>query len=138
LSTENLRPELLSAIEAAQNKKAGAITLLDLTGLGAFTDYFLLCTGYSTPQVEAISDGVEEALKARGLRPRHREGRSGAEWLLLDYGSFIVHILSDRLRLFYDLERLWRMARRIDFDENEPGSSASGGTAGNAAQGGSS
>ncbi len=137
MSTETLRPELLTAIEAAQNKKAGAITVLDLRGLGAFTDYFLLCSGYSTPQVEAISNAVEEALKARGLRPQHREGRSGAEWLLLDYGGFIVHILSERLRLFYDLERLWRMARRIDFDENEPGSAA-GGAAGNAAQGGSS
>lgn len=136
MSTENLRPELLSAIEAAQNKKAGAVTLLDFTGLGAFTDYFLLCTGYSTPQVEAISDAIEEALKTRGLRPQHREGRSGAEWLLLDYGGFIVHILTERLRLFYDLERLWRMARRIDFDENSPGSSASGGDAGSAARGG--
>jgi ribosome-associated protein len=127
LSTETLRPEVISAVEAAQNKKAEAITLLDLRGLGAFTDYFLLCTGYSTPQVEAISDAIEEALKARGLRPQHREGRSGAEWLLLDYGGFIVHIFTERLRLFYDLERLWRMARRIDFDENAPGSSAAGG-----------
>lgn len=135
MSTENLRPELLSAIEAAQDKKAGAITLLDFTGLGAFTDYFLLCTGYSTPQVEAISDAVEAALKARGMRPQHREGRSGAEWLLLDYGGFIVHILTERLRLFYDLERLWRMARRIDFGENSPESSA-GGAAGNVARGG--
>lgn len=135
MSTENLRPELLSAIEAAQNKKAGAITVLDLTGLGAFTDYFLLCSGYSTPQVEAISDAVEEALKARGLRPQHREGRSGAEWLLLDYGGFIVHVFTERLRLFYDLERLWRMARRIDFNENQPGSSAAGG-AGSIAGGG--
>ena len=127
MSTEKLRPELLSAIEAAQSKKADAITLLDLTGLGAFTDYFLLCTGYSTPQLEAISDGIEEALKAHGLRPQHREGRSGAEWLLLDYGGFIVHVFTERLRLFYDLERLWRVARRIDFDESAPGSSAAGG-----------
>jgi ribosome-associated protein len=127
LSTETLRPELISAVEAAQNKKAEAITLLDLRGLGAFTDYFLLCTGYSTPQVEAISDAIEETLKARGLRPQHREGRSGAEWLLLDYGGFIVHIFTERLRLFYDLERLWRVARRIDYDENAPGSSAAGG-----------
>jgi ribosome-associated protein len=127
LSTETLRPELISAVEAAQNKKAEAITLLDLRGLGAFTDYFLLCTGYSTPQVEAISDAIQETLKARGLRPQHREGRSGAEWLLLDYGGFIVHIFTERLRLFYDLERLWRIARRIDFDENAPGSSAAGG-----------
>ena len=127
MSTETLRPEVISAVEAAQNKKAEAITLLDLRGLGAFTDYFLLCTGYSTPQVEAISDAIEETLKAHGLRPQHREGRSGAEWLLLDYGGFIVHIFTERLRLFYDLERLWRMARRIDFDENAPGSSAAGG-----------
>ena len=127
MSTEKLRPELLSAIEAAQNKKAEAITLLDLTGLGAFTDYFLLCTGYSTPQVEAISDAIEEALKARGLRPLHREGRSGAEWLLLDYGGFIVHVFTERLRHFYDLERLWRVARRIDFEESAPGSSAAEG-----------
>jgi ribosome-associated protein len=126
LSTETLRPELLSAIEAAQSKQADAITLLDLTGLGAFTDYFLLCTGYSTPQVQAITDAIEEALKARGLRPQHREGRSGAEWLLLDYGGFIVHILTERLRLYYDLERLWRMARRINFDHSAPGSSATG------------
>ncbi len=127
MSTEKLRPELLSAIEAAQNKKAEAITLLDLTGLGAFTDYFLLCTGYSTPQVEAISDAIEEALKARGLRPQHREGRSGAEWLLLDYGGFIAHVFTERLRHFYDLERLWRVARRIDFEESAPGSSAAEG-----------
>lgn len=127
MSTETLRPELISAVEAAQNKKAEAITLLDLRGLGAFTDYFLLCTGYSTPQVEAISDAIEGTLKAHGLRPQHREGRSGAEWLLLDYGGFIVHIFTERLRLFYDLERLWRMARRVDFDENAPGSSAAGG-----------
>jgi ribosome-associated protein len=137
LSTETVRPELLSAIEAAQDKKAGAITLLDLTGLGAFTDYFLLLTGYSTPQVEAISDAVEQTLKARGLRPQHREGRSGAEWLLLDYGGFIVHVFTERLRLFYDLERLWRVARRINFDDSTPGSSAAGDT-GDAARGRSS
>lgn len=127
MSTENLRPELRSAIEAAQDRQAGAITLLDLTGLGAFTDYFLLCTGYSTPQVKAIIDAIEEALKARGLRPLHREGLSGAEWLLLDYGSFIVHIFTERLRHFYDLERLWRMGRRIDFGERAPGDTAAGG-----------
>ena len=130
MSTETVRPELRSAIEAAQDKKAGAITLLDLTGLGAFTDCFLLCTGYSTPQVEAITDAIEEALKARGLRPLHREGRSGAEWVLLDYGSFIVHVLTERLRLFYDLERLWRMARRINLDESTSEASAAGGTTG--------
>jgi ribosome-associated protein len=124
---ETLRPELRWAIEAAQNKKATAVTLLDLTGLGAFTDFFLLCSGLSTPQIEAISDAIEESLKSHGLRPEHREGRSGSEWLLLDYGSFIVHIFTERLRQFYDLERLWRRARRLDFSEPSADASAAGG-----------
>jgi ribosome-associated protein len=124
-STNSLRPELRSAIAAAQDKKAADVTLLDLAGLGAFTDAFLLCTGFSSPQLRAISDGVEEALEQHGLRPAHREGRGGAEWLLLDYGSFIVHIFTERLRQYYDLERLWRMARRIDFSEPAPGESLS-------------
>jgi ribosome-associated protein len=117
MSKETLRPELRRAVEAARNKKAAAVTVLDLAGQGGFTDAFLLCTGFSTPQVQAICDAIEEALKAFGLRPAHREGRAGAEWLLLDYGSFIVHIFTERLRQYYDLERLWRMARRIDFSD---------------------
>ena len=121
MTLETLRPELRWAIEAAQNKKAAGVTLLDLTGMGAFTEYFLVCTGLSTPQVRAICDGIEESLHAHGMRPTHREGRSGAEWLLLDYGSFIVHIFSERLRQFYDLERLWRQARRLDFTDPQEG-----------------
>lgn len=132
-TTDTLRSELRLAVEAAQNKKAGAITVLDLTGLGAFTEAFLLCTGYSTPQLQAIADAIEEALHPLGLRPQHREGRAGSQWLLLDYGSFLVHIFSEQLRQFYDLERLWRMARRIDFgDDSFSGASgdisAAGGT----------
>jgi ribosome-associated protein len=127
VTAETLRPELLWAIEAAQNKKAAGVTLLDLRGLGAFTDYFLVCTGFSTPQVRAICDGIEETLHRHGMRPAHREGRSGAEWLLLDYGGFIVHVFSERLREFYDLERLWRHARRIDFTEPGDDASAAGG-----------
>ena len=123
-STISLPPELRWAIAAAQDKKAADLTLLDLAGLGAFTEAFLLCTGFSSPQLQAISDAIEEALKQHGLRPAHREGRGGAEWLLLDYGSFIVHIFTERLRHYYDLERLWRMARRIDFsDPAAPGES---------------
>jgi ribosome-associated protein len=116
------------AIEAAQDKKAAAVTMLDLTGLGAFTDAFILCTGFSTPQVEAIAEAIEESLRARGIRPLHREGARGAEWVLLDYGRFIVHIFTERLRLFYDLERLWRVARRTDFTEPSADISAAGGS----------
>jgi ribosome-associated protein len=127
VTTEPLRPELRWAIEAAQDKKATAVTLLDLTGLGAFTDAFLLCNGLSTPQVHAICDAIEGKLKAHGVRPEHREGRAGAEWLLLDYGRFIVHVFTDRLRHYYDLERLWRTARRMDFTDGPADRSAAEG-----------
>jgi ribosome-associated protein len=127
VSSESLRPELHWAIEAAQDKKAVAVTLLDMTGLGAFTEAFILCSGFSTPQVEAISHAIEDKLRAHDIRPIHREGQRGAEWVLLDYGRFVVHIFTERLRLYYDLERLWRMARRTDFTEPLPGASAAGG-----------
>jgi ribosome-associated protein len=127
VTTNPLRPELRWAIEAAQDKQAAAVTLLDMAGLGAFTDAFLLCTGFSTPQVQAICDAIEEKLKAHGIRPQHREGRGGAEWLLLDYGRFIVHVFTERLHRYYDLERLWRTARRMDFTDSLPDASAAGG-----------
>jgi ribosome-associated protein len=127
VTIETLPPELRWAIEAAQDKQADNITLLDLSGLGAFTDYFLLCTGFSTPQIHAISDAVEEKLRQHGTRPEHREGRAGAEWLLLDYGGFIVHVFSERLREYYDIERLWRTARRRNFSEPPPGISSAEG-----------
>ena len=127
MTKPTLRPEVRWAIEAAQDKQAAEVTFLDLTGLGSFTDGFLLCTGLSTPQVQAICDGIEEKLKAHGRTPNHCEGRAGAEWLLLDYGSFIVHVFTERLRNFYGLERLWRMARRSDYTESLPDSSAAGG-----------
>ena len=111
---DELRPELAWAVEAAQNKKAFAVTLLDLRGLGAFTESFLLCSGSSNRQVQAISDEIEDHLAHRGLRIFHREGYDQADWVLLDFGSFLVHVFSERARLFYDLERLWRSARRTD------------------------
>ena len=110
-----LPPELSCAVEAAQNKKAADVTLLDLRELGAFAESFLLCTGFSARQVQAISDAVEEQLALRGVRLAHREGYDSADWVLLDYGAFIVHVFSERARGFYDLERLWRAARRTDF-----------------------
>ena len=128
MTAETPGPELRWAIEAAQDKQAAAITLLDLSGLGAFTETFVLCTGFSTPQVQAVADAVEYKLRERGIRPIHREGQHGAEWVLLDYGRFIVHIFTERLRQYYDLERLWRAARRTDITEPSPGSSAADGS----------
>jgi ribosome-associated protein len=129
VTAEPLRPELRWAIEAAQDKQASAITLLDMSGLGAFTEAFLLCTGFSTPQVAAIAEAIEGKLHQHGMRPIHREGRSGAEWVLLDYGRFLVHVFTERQRLYYDLERLWRAARRVEITEPQTGISAVGGGA---------
>ena len=109
------------AVEAAQSKKASGLCVLDLRELGTFTDAFLLCSGASARQVQAISDAVEELLGRRGLRLWHREGYQSAEWVLLDYGSFMVHIFHERARSFYDLERLWRAARRIDYPDASSG-----------------
>jgi ribosome-associated protein len=99
------------AVEAAQSKKAGGITVLDLNGLAAFTDYFIICTGYSTPQLQAICNEIEEVLHREMKRsPQHREGQRSAEWALLDFGGFIVHVFGEQARRYYDLERLWRAA----------------------------
>jgi ribosome-associated protein len=111
---ENLRPELRWAIEAAQDKKAQNVSVLDLSQLSAFAQYFVLCSTGSGPQLEAVSDAIEERLRQHGTKPEHREGRRGAEWVLLDYGRFVIHIFSERARLYYDLERLWRAAPRLD------------------------
>lgn len=96
-------------IEAMQNKKASGITVLDLSGLGTFTEYFVLCTGFSAPQVQAICTEVEGQLyKELHREPDHREGHRSADWALLDFGGFVVHVFSEQGRRFYDLERLWR------------------------------
>jgi ribosome-associated protein len=115
-----------AAIQAAEEKQAADIVLLDLEGLGAFTDYFLICTGFSSPQVAAICDKVEEDLERMSIRRIHREGKTGSDWMLLDFGGLIVHVFTERARHFYDLERLWRAARRIEFKESREGSSLSG------------
>ena len=99
------------AVEAAQNKKAGGITVLDLNGHAAFTEYFVICTGFSTPQLQAICNEIEEVLYREMKRsPQHREGHRSAEWALLDFGGFIVHVFGEQARRYYDLERLWRAA----------------------------
>jgi ribosome-associated protein len=120
VTTDPLRHELRWAVEAAQSKKAAAMTLLDLSNLSAFTGSFLLCSGFSTRQVQAIGDAIEEAGERQGIRLAHREGKAGAEWLLLDFGHVVAHIFTERARNFYNLERLWRAAHRIDIPDVEP------------------
>lgn len=122
MTIDSLPPPFRWVVEAAQDKKAMAITVLDLQALGTFTDAFVICSGASARQVQAISDEVEEQLARRGLRMAHREGYEVAEWVLLDYPNFVVHIFSERARLYYHLERLWRAARRLEIpDASVPG-----------------
>jgi ribosome-associated protein len=122
MKLEHLPEGVRLVVEAAQEKKAGGITVLDLEGVGAFTRYFVICTGFSTPQLQAICNGVEEVLHKNLQRvPEHREGGRSAEWALLDYGSFIVHVFGEQARKYYDLERLWRSAPKLEIAD-APGS----------------
>jgi ribosome-associated protein len=125
-SKDSIPPHVRTAISAAQEKQAADVVLLDLEGLGAFTDYFVVCTAFSSPQLTAICDEVEEKLERIGVRRLHREGKAGSDWMLLDFGGLIVHVFTERARHFYDLERLWRAARRMEFKESREGSSLSG------------
>jgi ribosome-associated protein len=111
VNLESLPQGVRLAIEAAQSKKAGGITVLNLSGHAAFTEFFVICTGHSTPQLQAICNEVEEVLYREMKRtPEHREGHRSAEWALLDFGGFIVHVFGEQARRYYDLERLWRAA----------------------------
>jgi ribosome-associated protein len=124
MTFDSLPDSVRLVVEAAQNKKASGITVLDLREVGGFTSYFVICTGFSTPQVQAICTEVEEQLWKEFERvPEHREGTRSSEWALLDFGSFIVHVFNEQARRFYDLERLWRSAPKLDIPD-EPGGPA--------------
>lgn len=107
----------LLCLKAALKKKALDPVLLELKGMTSFTDYFLLCSGKSDRQVQAIAQAIEEALKKDGIRPLGQEGMTGGRWVLMDYEDVVVHIFLEPIRKFYDLEGLWFDAPRIDFQK---------------------
>jgi ribosome-associated protein len=108
------------AVEAAQDKKAFDIVVLDLRKAGGFTDYFVICTGQNARQISAIADAVQDALRNEyGERPSLVEGVDKSEWVLLDYFNFVVHVFSRECRSFYALERLWGNAQRIEFPNED-------------------
>jgi ribosome-associated protein len=108
------------AIQAARDRKALDLAALDLRPLSSFTDFFVICSGQNVRQVQAIADAVEEALKKEHVRPAHVEGFERAEWVLLDYFDFVVHVFSTERRAFYALERLWGSAERVALPEDAP------------------
>jgi ribosome-associated protein len=110
-----LKKQVAAAIQACLDKKAEELSILEMEkASGAFTDYFVLCNGTNPRQVQAIADEVELRLKNAGLRPTHVEGYNQAEWVLIDYVDFVVHVFSEKARKFYDLERLWKSAKRLE------------------------
>lgn len=118
MKKNELRQQVAAAIQACLDKKAEELSILEMDkGSGAFTDYFVLCSGTNPRQVQAIADEVEMRLKAVGVHPAQVEGYKQAEWILVDYVDFVVHVFSEKARKFYDLERLWKAARRLEPSE---------------------
>ena len=103
-----------AAARAGLAKKAEAVVALDLRSSADFTDFFLVLSGQNQRQLVAIADAVVDALRTLGRRPAHVEGYPRQEWILLDYSSFVVHVMTPRSRAFYDLERLWGGAKRSE------------------------
>lgn len=101
------------AVEAARDRKAEAIRVLDLQGVTHLADYFLVCHGSNPRQVQAIADAVEERLRAAGTRALHVEGRDRGLWVLLDFGVLVVHVFQEESRKFYGLEKLWSDAEDV-------------------------
>ena len=102
------------AIAAAEDKQAVNVVVLDLRKTAGFTDFFLIASGTNTRQVRAIADAVMDSLSAKGVKPAYVEGYDHSQWILLDYFDFIVHVFGPETRVFYDLERLWGNAERVE------------------------
>ena len=115
---KKLPAEVSKAVRAALDKKAADVVVLDLRHTSAFTDFFVLCSGTSQRQVKAIADAVEEALRAAKVRPAHVEGYERADWILMDFFTFIVHVFTPQTRTFYALERLWGDAEKIEVSDD--------------------
>jgi ribosome-associated protein len=115
MKNNDAKQQVAEAIRACLDKKAEELSILELEkGSGAFTDYFVVCSGTNPRQVQAIADEVERRLEAHGLRPTHTEGYRQAEWVLLDYIDFVVHIFAEKARKYYELERLWKSAKKLE------------------------
>ena len=116
---EDLDPELQLAIRCASDKKAFDLVALDLRDIASFTEFFVIASGANQRQVQAIADEIKEQLKKQlSSSPVRIEGYASGEWVLVDYGDFVVHIFNKEAREFYDLARLWRDARKVVIPED--------------------
>ena len=120
MKKNELRTQVAIAVRACQEKKSTDISILRLDAQASgFTDYFVLCSGANPRQVQAIADDIDQKLSLTGVQPKHIEGYTQADWVLMDYVDFVVHIFSETARKFYDLERLWKSAKRLELDDLE-------------------
>jgi ribosome-associated protein len=103
------------AVRAAESKQAKNIRVLDLREVTSFADHFIICNGSNTRQNQAIADEIGKQLKDRGEYPNSIEGYENAEWVLMDYGDYLIHVFSEKARSYYDLERLWRDAKPLEW-----------------------
>ena len=111
------RERALLCVRFALERKAYDLVLMEVGGLTSLADYFLICTGRSDTQVQAITQSIEENLVRLGIRPLSIEGYARGHWVVLDYGDVVVHIFDEPLREFYDLERLWARAPHVRLPE---------------------
>lgn len=110
-----VKKQVNEAVAACESKKAEDLAVLELDkASGGFTDFFVICTGSNPRQIQAISDEVEQRLGKAGVTPTHVEGYRQADWVLLDYVDFVVHVFSPKARHFYNLERLWKSAKQLE------------------------
>lgn len=103
--------------QAMDSKKGKDIRVLETDGVTTLADYFVLCSGSSAPQLKALADAGEKAMKDHGILPHHVEGHRGGTWILQDYGDVVVHVFDKEARAFYDLDRLWADAKTVDLGD---------------------
>ena len=103
--------------QAMDSKKGKDIRVLETDGVTTRADYFVLCSGSSAPQLKALADAGEKAMKDHGILPHHVEGHRGGTWILQDYGDVVVHVFDKEARAFYDLDRLWADAKTVDLSD---------------------
>ncbi|MFN2597469.1 MAG: ribosome silencing factor [Pyrinomonadaceae bacterium] len=125
-NAEPLDEPIVEALRAADDKKAHDLVVLDVREVASFTDYFVIASAANTRQVQAIADEIVERLKKLNRRAARVEGYRSAEWVLLDYGDFVCHVFEEKSRRFYDLERLWRDAARVELPREIAESGAGG------------
>ena len=115
VSKKNLPREVKISIKASKAKKGENLVVLDLRGISSFTDYFVIMHGNSARQNLALNENIEKELKKEKIMPLNVEGRKLAEWILMDYGSFIIHVFSEKAREYYSLEKLWGDAHKFSY-----------------------